>query len=75
MLVLVMKIVPMVMDVMMIVNVNLDGNDDDIEDGCDYSKWAFDHSNSDQENDDFRLLAACNQDDYGNDDDDDIAAG
>ena len=75
MLVLVMKIVPMVIDVMMIINVNLDYNDDDIEDGCDFSKWAFDHSNSDQENDDFRLLAACNHDDYGNDDDDDIAAG
>ena len=38
-------------------------------------KWAFDHCNSDQENEDFRLLAACNHDDYGNDDDDDIAAG
>ena len=74
MLVLVMKIVPMVIDVMMIMNVNLDDNDDDIEDGCDYSKWAFDHCNSDQENYDFRLLAACNHDD-GNDDDDDIAAG
>ena len=31
--------------------------------------------NSDQENDDFRLLAACNHDDFGNDDDDAIAAG
>ena len=75
MLVLVMKKVPMVIDVMMKMNVNLDDNDDDIEDGCDYSKWAFDHSNFDQETDDFRLLAACNHDDYGNDDDDDIAAG
>ena len=75
MLVLVMKIVPMVMDVMMIMNVNLDDIDDDIEDGCDYSEWAFDHSNSDQEYDDVRLLAACNHDGYGNDDDDDIAAG
>ena len=36
MLVLVMKIVPMVIDVMMKMNVNLDDNDDDIEDGCDY---------------------------------------
>ena len=75
MLVLVVKIMPMVIDLMMIMNVNLDANDDDIEDGCDYSKWAFDHCNSDQENDDFRLLAACNHDDYGNNDDDDIAAG